>query len=171
MTLAPKIPLAAMASIGLGAAVAAARGPLAPAWLALTVFGVLAIALGKHASEAVLDGDTRDRTVRIACAGYLAGVAAGLAIAALREPRVLWVGLVGVALAYFHRASPVRLADRGLGEVAEAALYGPLVACGTFLVQRGTVTPFVVWLSLPLGLLAVGVVRETGLRVGALPRS
>jgi 1,4-dihydroxy-2-naphthoate octaprenyltransferase len=81
------------------------------------------------------------------------GVAAGLAIVLFRESGVVWLGLAGVFLAVSYHAPPLRLAYRGLGEVAVAIAYGPLVTCGTFLVQRHEVTAEVVALSLPLGLL------------------
>ena len=81
------------------------------------------------------------------------GSAIGLVIAAGREPAVLWLGLVGVGCAYFYQAPPLRLSYRGLGELTVALCYGPLIAAGTYLVQRGTVSLEVVLVSLPLGLL------------------
>jgi 1,4-dihydroxy-2-naphthoate octaprenyltransferase len=70
-----------------------------------------------------------------------------------RDPRVLWLGALGVACAFFYHAPPLRLAYRGWGELAVALCYGPLIAAGTFLVQRGTVDPRLALLSVPLGLL------------------
>jgi len=37
-----------------------------------------------------------------------------------------------------------------------ALCYGPLICCGTYLVQRGSVPPDVIALSIPLGLLIAG---------------
>ena len=96
---------------------------------------------------------TRRQTAAVAAVFYAGGIAAGLAVALLREPRVLGVGLAGVALAFFYHAPPLRLSYRGLGELAVAVAYGPLICCGTYLVQRGQVPTWVVLLSLPLGLL------------------
>jgi hypothetical protein len=48
---------------------------------------------------------------------------------------------LGVAFAYFCNEPPPRLSYRGLGEIAVGVCYGPLIACGTFLVQRGPPTP------------------------------
>ena len=96
---------------------------------------------------------TRGQTKAVAAAAYAVSVAAGLAIVAFREPRVLWLGVVGVACAFFYHAPPVKLSYRGLGELAVALCYGPLIAAGTYLVQRGSVSREVVWLSLPLGAL------------------
>ena len=176
----PKISLASMASMFLGAAAAARDGRLAWPWLAVTVLGIFAIEVAKNASGELFDwrsGNdqavaledrspfsggkrvlvdgllTPGQTAGIAVTSYALGVAAGLVIVWLRQPAVLWFGVAGLALAYFYHAPPFRLAYRGLGEMAVVTAYGPLIACGTYLVQRGTVAPYVFWLSLPLGLL------------------
>ena len=151
----------------LGAAAAARGGSLSPTWLVLTVFGIFAIEVAKNASGEIFDFDsgtdlsvapedrspfsggkrvlvdgllTRRQIAVIAGAGYGLGIAAGLLIAWLREPRVLIFGIVGVAAALFYQAPPLRLSYRGLGEVAVGFCYGPLIACGTYLVQRGGVS-------------------------------
>ena len=164
----------------LGACAAAHDGALAWGWLALTVAGVFGVEVGKNASGELVDFDsgtdlavaerdrtpfsggkrvlvdrllTRSQTKAVAATAYALAVAAGVAIAAYREPRVLWLGLVGVACAFFYHAPPVKLSYRGLGELAVALCYGPLIASGTYLVQRGSVSREVLWLSLPLGAL------------------
>lgn len=174
----PKISLASFASIFLGACSAAAAGPISPVWLALTFLGIFAIEVAKNASGEVFDLDadtgvavedrspfsggkrvlvdgllTREQVRVIALIGYLVGAGTGLAIVLTREVSVLWVGLVGMTCAYFYNASPVRLSYRGLGETTVALCYGPLIAAGTYLVQRGTLSIEAVAASVPLGLL------------------
>lgn len=176
----PKISLASAAGMLLGTAAAAMDGPLAPGWLALTVLGIFAVEVAKNASGEVFDWDsgtdlrvrpedrspfsggkrvlvdgllTRGQALGIAIGGYTVAVAAGLAIVIWRAPGALWLGVVGVLLAYFYHAPPFRLSYRGLGELAVAVAYGPLVTAGTYLVQRGVATAEVLLLSLPLGLL------------------
>lgn len=176
----PKISLASIASMLLGACAAAADGPLQSGWLALTVLGILAIETAKNASGEIFDFDsgadlaiaepdrtpfsggkrvlvdgllTRRQTMLISVVTYALGAAAGFAIVFFREPRILWIGLAGMACAYFYHAPPLKLSYRGLGEVAVALCYGPLIALGTFLVQRGRVNWELVWLALPFGLL------------------
>ncbi|MDR5684316.1 MAG: prenyltransferase [Armatimonadota bacterium] len=176
----PKISLASMASILLGAAAAARVGPIDWGWLSLTVGGVFAIEVAKNASGEIVDFDsgadlrvgvrdrspfsggkrvlvdgllTRRQTAAIAAASYLLGAGAGLWVAVAREPRVLWIGLVGVGLAYFYHGAPLRLSYRGLGEIAVGLAYGPLIASGTYLVQRQALDLHVALLSVPLGLL------------------
>jgi 1,4-dihydroxy-2-naphthoate octaprenyltransferase len=176
----PKITLASMASILLGAAAAVHVGADAWGWLVLVIVGIFALEWAKNASGEIYDfasgADqavaTADRspfsggkrvlvdgllTVRetwaIALAGYAICIGAGLAIALLREPAVLWFGLAGVALAFFYHAPPLRLSYRGWGEAAVFLAYGPLICAGTFLVMAREIAPWVVWLALPLGVL------------------
>jgi 1,4-dihydroxy-2-naphthoate octaprenyltransferase len=176
----PKISLASFASIFLGACAAAREGPLSWTWLAVTVLGIFSIEVAKNASGEIFDFDsgtdlaigqddrspfsggkrvlvewwlTRRQTAAVAAVGYLAGVLFGMAIVLFREPKVLALGILGVACAFFYHAPPVQLSYRGLGELAVAGCYGPLICCGTYLVQRGSVPPAIVALSLPLGVL------------------
>lgn len=175
----PKITLASVASMILGGAVAAAHGAIAWQWFALTVVGIFFIEAAKNASGEIFDWDsgadqglkndertpfsggkrvlvdglmTRRQCAVMAAVFYALGVGSGLAIVVWREPSVLWLGMVGVGLAYFYHAPPLSLSYRGLGEAAVALAYGPVIACGTYLVQRGTISVAVVLASLPLGL-------------------
>ena len=174
----PKITLASVSSMVLGAAIAAWQGPIAWGWLALTVLGVFFFEAAKNSSGEIFDWDsgadqalsvsertpfsggkrvlvdglmTRRQTAWMAAAFYTLGIAAGLAIVIGREPQVLWLGMLGAGLAFFYHAPPLKLSYRGLGEVAVALAYGPVIACGTYLVQRHGVSPEVLWASLPLG--------------------
>jgi 1,4-dihydroxy-2-naphthoate octaprenyltransferase len=176
----PKISLASLSSVALGALAAAAAGPLHAGWLAATVAAVLAIEIAKNASGEVFDGDsgtdravkpqdrtpfsggkrvlvdgllTRGQTGAIATVSYLAGIFLGLAIAWLRAPEVLWLGLVGVGCAYFYHAPPAQLSYRGLGEIAVAVCYGPLICAGTYVVQRQQLDATPLYASIPLGIL------------------
>jgi 1,4-dihydroxy-2-naphthoate octaprenyltransferase len=165
-----------------GAAAAAHHGPIAWGWLALTVLGIFAVEAAKNASGEIFDWDsgadqgitaderspfsggkrvivdgllTRGQTALVAAAFYAVAIAVGLAVVLAREPRVVWLGAAGVGLAFFYHAPPLRLAYRGLGELAVALAYGPVIAAGTYLVQRQTIGADVLLASLPLGL-AIG---------------
>lgn len=178
----PKITLASVASMLVGAAAAAWQGPIAWGWLALTVFGIFCVEAAKNASGEIFDWDsgadegvrederspfsggkrvivdglmTRTETAVVAGIFYVEAIAAGLGIAIVREPGVLWLGMIGVGLAFFYHAPPLRLAYRGLGELAVALAYGPVIAAGTYLVQRHTIDAPVLIASVPIAL-AIG---------------
>jgi 1,4-dihydroxy-2-naphthoate polyprenyltransferase len=176
----PKISLASMASILIGACAAAAAGPIQWSWLALTVFGIFAIEVAKNASGEIFDFDsgadlavakkdrspfsggkrvlvdgllTRTQTLVISAGGYVVGVATGIIIAIWKEPLVFWIGVAGVFAAFFYQAPPLKFSYRGFGELMVALCYGPLICIGTYLVQRGEITAEPVRASIPLGLL------------------
>ena len=176
----PKISLASFAGIFLGACMAAAEHDLAWGWLALTVLGVFCVEVAKNASGEVVDFDsgtdlaiadserspfsggkrvlvdsllTRSQTWAIAAVFFLAAIMIGLVIVTLRDSRVLALGALGVGLAWYYHGGIIRLSYRGLGELAVALAYGPLVVCGTYLVQTGSVTAALLHTSMALGLL------------------
>ena len=176
----PKISLASFAAMFLGACAAARDGALSFWWLALTVLGIFFVEVAKNASGEIFDFDsgtdraiapedrspysggkrvlidgllTREQTIKISTISYLLAIVIGLVIVRYREPRVFWLGVAGVALAFFYHAPPLKLSYRGFGELAVGISYGPLITAGTFLVQRGTVTLEVILASVVLGLL------------------
>ena len=176
----PKISLASLASIFLGACAAAYSGPLSTSWLVVTLFGVFCVEVAKNASGEIYDFQsgtdlliapedrtpfsggkrvlvdgllTKRQTVTIACLAYGSGILLGLIIVVLRNPDVLWLGVFGTAAAFFYHAPPLRLSYRGMGEFTVGLCYGPLICSGTFLVQTGHLHREVVWVSVPLGIL------------------
>ncbi|KAB2895831.1 MAG: prenyltransferase [Kofleriaceae bacterium] len=178
----PKITLASVASMIVGATAAAHDGPIAWGWLALTVAGIFCVEAAKNASGEVFDWDsgadqgltddertpfsggkrvlvdglmTRRQTAVVAAIAYLLAAVAGVVIVLWREPDVLWLGFAGALLAFGYHAPPLKLSYRGLGELAVALTYGPIIAAGTYLVQRGHVSGALVAASIPLGL-AIG---------------
>ncbi len=178
----PKITLASVASMVLGAALAIhdarSLGEIRWAALALSFVGIFCLEAAKNASGELVDWDSgtdvrvteEDRSPfsggkRVLVDGLwtraqtavVAAVFYALTLGiglhlAAREPRVLALGFAGGALAFFYHAPPVRLSYRGLGELAVFVCYGPLTLAGTYLVARGELTPRAFLLSIPLGL-------------------
>src|SRR3990170_145663 len=70
---------------------------------------------------------------------------------------LLWIGLIGVFVAFFYVAPPVRLANRGVGELFVGLSFGPLVVMGTYYVmtQRLDWGPF--FLAMSMGLLVAAI--------------
>jgi len=172
--------MASISAMFLGACAAAAQGQIDWRWLLVSVIGILSLEAAKNASGEIFDYNsgtdlaiteedrspfsggkrvivdglmTRQQTFLAATIFYLLGISAGLVIVIMHEPRVLAIGFAGVFLAFFYNAPPVNLSYRGFGEIAVAAVYGPLICCGTYLVLRRDfgIVPFL--LSIPLGIL------------------
>ncbi|MFQ5920196.1 MAG: prenyltransferase [Thermoplasmata archaeon] len=95
---------------------------------------------------------------------FLAGIAVGLVIFGLlggfatSAGQLLFViGVIGAGSVYSYVGPPLKLANRGLGEFFVGLAFGPLVVVGAFLVQTGTVTLGVIFLSLSMGLLVAAI--------------
>jgi 1,4-dihydroxy-2-naphthoate octaprenyltransferase len=90
----------------------------------------------------------------VAAVLYSVAVATGLLLLALRPSwALLWIGLAGVIVAYSYTGPPLKLVYRGLGEIAVAVGFGPIMLLGAYVVQIGQMAwePFVA--SLPVAIL------------------
>lgn len=83
--------------------------------------------------------------------------AIGVYLWSLRGPGVLVLMLLGGLFGYFYTGEPVRLAHRGVGEIAIGLSFGPLLVAGAYLVQAGAVSPGAIVASVPIGLLITAV--------------
>jgi 1,4-dihydroxy-2-naphthoate polyprenyltransferase len=90
----------------------------------------------------------------ISAAFYLAGIGIGLYLAVRTDfwP-LLWLGLIGVAISVFYTAPPFRLVHRGVGELAVALGFGPIMLLGAYFVQAEQFTFEAVYISLPVAIL------------------
>lgn len=176
----PKISLTSVASVAIGAAVAASESMFSLPWLIVLLLAFFAIEVAKNAWGEVFDYDsgtdlavapedrtafsggkrvmvdnllTRGQTWAMAAGFTLAGLLAGIAIVFFREPMAFWIGLVGFVLGWSYHGPPLRLAYRGLGELDVVICYGPLIALSTYLVLAHDFSREVFWLSIPLGLI------------------
>jgi 1,4-dihydroxy-2-naphthoate octaprenyltransferase len=86
---------------------------------------------------------------------YVAAAAVGLLLLAMRgSTALLVIGVVGFVVGLGYTAPPLKLVYRGLGEIAVAIGFGPLMLLGAYVVQtRGALSwePFVA--SIPIALL------------------
>ena len=91
----------------------------------------------------------------IAAGFYIAAAVIGLILLALRPSAALLViGVVGIVVSLAYTAPPLKLVYRGLGEIAVAVGFGPLMLLGAYVVQTGgTVTTQALIASLPIALL------------------
>jgi len=72
---------------------------------------------------------------------------------ALPGHTILIIGLVGVLLAYFYSAAPVRIGYTGWGELVCGLGFGPMMVLGSYYVQTGKLAWQPLWASLPVGIL------------------
>jgi 1,4-dihydroxy-2-naphthoate octaprenyltransferase len=89
---------------------------------------------------------------------YLAGIGIGLYLAARTDFWPLFVlGAVGVTISIIYTAPPFRLVHRGVGELAVALGFGPIMVLGAYFVQAQRYSFEAGYLSIPVALLIAGV--------------
>ena len=164
----------------LGIAIAARQGAFDLVTAVLTVVGAAFVQLGLNVANDVFDtvqgaddanvtptqfsGGSRviqyglvslRQMAGLATLFYLAAALIGLLLLALRgSPALLAIGVIGFIVSIGYTAPPLKLVYRGLGEIAVAIGFGPLMLLGAYVVQtRGALSwePFVA--SLPIALL------------------
>lgn len=86
-----------------------------------------------------------------------AGSLIGLYLVTLVGLPLLWLGILGVAVAYSYVGPPLRLAHHGVGEIAVALEFGPVTLLGTYFVLTRSFDAPAVVLSISLGLLVGGI--------------
>jgi 1,4-dihydroxy-2-naphthoate octaprenyltransferase len=166
----------------LGTAVAWKDGFLNPGLFLLTLLGAMLFHLGTNvindyydhtsgADEANLTptpfaGGSRliqrglldpGSTRRLAWSLYLGGMGIGVVLVLLRGWELIIFGLVGFLLGLLYTAPPVRLAHRGMGELAVGLGFGPVVVTGTYWVQAQAWSWGALAASLPVGLFIAAV--------------
>lgn len=109
-------------------------------------------------SRVIQRGLMEARTMlRMAATFYAVGIAIGLFLVAQRGTEVLWLGIAGFLLGFLYTAPPVRLAHRGVGELAVAVGFGPLIVLGTHFVQTQQWSLEALLASLPVAFLIAAV--------------
>jgi len=95
------------------------------------------------------------RMAGLAAGFYLAAGAIGILLLVLRgSPALLAIGVVGFIVGLGYTAPPLKFVYRGLGELAVAVGFGPLMLLGAYVVQTGGVLTWEpVIASLPIALL------------------
>jgi 1,4-dihydroxy-2-naphthoate octaprenyltransferase len=171
---------ATIVPVVLGVAIAASEGAFDLLTAFLTVVGACCVQLGLNVANDYFDtvqgaddlnvtptkfsgGSrviqyglvSRRRVATIAAGFYLAAAAIGLLLLALRPSTALLViGVAGIIVSLAYTAPPLKLVYRGLGEVAVAVGFGPLMLLGAYVVQTGGVISTAAFVaSLPIALL------------------
>ncbi len=178
----PQSFVASLVGVALGTAIAWRRaGTFDAAGLALTAIGVVFLHAATNMSNDSIDfkrgvdnlpphlvspftGGARvlpDAAVsfeahrRAWMAFFEAGGLIGLLLAFTRPNGwiVLVLGGIGGAIGIFYTLPPLALQYHGIGEIAVAVIFGPIVVLGSYAVQTGAVAWEPILASIPLGLL------------------
>jgi 1,4-dihydroxy-2-naphthoate octaprenyltransferase len=171
---------ATIVPVVLGITIAAAHGAFDLVTAVLTVIGASFAQLGLNVANDVFDsmqgaddanvtptrysGGSRviqyglvsfRRMAATAAVFYVAAATIGIILLALRgSPALLAIGVIGLIVSLAYTAPPLKLVYRGLGEIAVAVGFGPLMLLGAYVVQTGGALswePVVV--SIPIALL------------------
>jgi 1,4-dihydroxy-2-naphthoate octaprenyltransferase len=95
---------------------------------------------------------------------YAIAAIIGLALLALKGAGLLWFILVGAIASFFYTAGPIKYKYIALGELSVFLMWGPVIVGGTYFVQRGSLNPDAVLISVPFGLLVALVLLANNLR-------
>ena len=171
--------------VAVGTAVAAAEGvALSPLGAGLALLVALALQVAVNFANDLFDGlagiDTEERVGprRVVAAGLVTplamkralavtlGVAAvaGLALALLVDPWLLLIGAVAIVATLGYSGGRRPYASRALGELSVFVFFGLVATVGSAYVQSGRVSALAIAASLPVGLLAVGLLMINNVR-------
>lgn len=85
---------------------------------------------------------------------YAGAIAIGLVLLAIRPSwELLAIGIAGVAIGLAYTAPPLKLVYRGLGEIAVAVGFGPVMLLGAYVAQTGHLAWEPLVASLPVAIL------------------
>jgi 1,4-dihydroxy-2-naphthoate octaprenyltransferase len=113
----------------------------------------------------VASGLAPPRAVAVAAIVMVAvAVVAGLVLAFLTTPWLIVAGAASVFGLVLYSGGPRPYASSGLGEISVFAFFGLVATCGTAYVQQDRIDASVLWLAVPVGLLACALLMANNLR-------
>jgi 1,4-dihydroxy-2-naphthoate octaprenyltransferase len=107
-------------------------------------------------SRMVLDGFVQPKlALAVSIAFAVLGSAIGIYLNAVSSGNVvLFIGVTALILIYGYNGFPLRLVNKGLGEIAIFIAWGPLVVLGSYYVQTQGISSFWPWIvAIPSGVL------------------
>ncbi len=109
-------------------------------------------------SRVIQRGLVPARLIRLAAVACFGGALAIALLVALRRGWLIPIlTILGIGLSLAYSSPPAWLSGRGLGELAVAFCFGPLLGEGTALVLTGSLSSPVFWATVPLGLLVAAI--------------
>jgi 1,4-dihydroxy-2-naphthoate octaprenyltransferase len=101
------------------------------------------------------------RAMWLAFAGALM---AGVYLTSVAGWPVMALGLLSIAAAYLYTGGPKPYGYLGLGDLSVFLFFGFGAVAGTYFVQAQSVSPLVLWASVPIGALATAILVVNNLR-------
>ncbi|MEA2646934.1 MAG: 1,4-dihydroxy-2-naphthoate polyprenyltransferase [Chloroflexota bacterium] len=169
---------ATLVPVAVGVAAAAYERAFSPWLAALTLLGAVLVHLGLNVANDVFDaisgadeanvnptmfsGGSRviqygvvslRQMVALSATFYALAAAIGVVLVLLTGTGLLWLGVAGILVSFFYTAPPLKLVHRGLGELAVAAGFGPIMVLGAYHVQTGHYGLRPLVLSIPVALM------------------
>jgi 1,4-dihydroxy-2-naphthoate polyprenyltransferase len=94
----------------------------------------------------------------------LVAAVAGLVLSVMTTPWLIAVGAASVLGLLLYSGGPRPYASSGLGEISVFAFFGLVATAGTAYVQQDRIDASVLWLAVPVGLLACALLMANNLR-------
>lgn len=180
----PRTLPAAAAPIIVGAALALGDGVFRFGPVLAALIGALLIQIGTNMANDVFDyqkgSDTSERTgpLRVTQAGLLTpkevlwGMAlvfvlaflVGIYLILIGGWPILLIGILSIISGIAYTGGPYPLGYNGLGDIFVFIFFGPIAVCGTYYVQALSLHWMVAIASIPIGLLATGILVVNNLR-------
>ncbi len=174
-------------SVGVGGALAALDGAFDPGLFLVTLVGAVAVHAATNLINDYFDyksgvdrpgapttlyrphplvqGLISPRGVLSVSLGlYAIAALVGLYLVSVVGLGLLWFILVGAIASFFYTAGPIKYKYIALGELSVFLMWGPLMVGGTYFVQRSSLSPEAILISLPFGLLVALVLLANNLR-------
>ncbi len=160
----PKISITSVASMAIGASMAAGHPDFSWPWLLVLGLAMFCMEVAKNAWGDVFDYDSgtdlavapedrtdfsggkrvmvdgllsRQQTWAVAAIFSLGGLILGALMVFLREPSLFWLGSLALFLGWSYHGPPLQFAYRGLGELDVVIIYGPMIALATYALMSG----------------------------------
>ncbi len=179
----PRTLAAAVVPVLVGSALAFADGAFAPAAAAAALLGAVLIQIGTNFANDYFDarrGADTERTgpLRVTQAGLVTAsqiraaialafglaVLCGIYLVAAGGWPILLIGCLSILAGLAYTGGPYPLGYHGLGDLFVFVFFGIVAVAGTYYVQALRVTPLVLVLSVPIGLLSVAILTVNNLR-------
>jgi 1,4-dihydroxy-2-naphthoate octaprenyltransferase len=98
--------------------------------------------------------------LKISVAALMAAAGIGLFLQFFLKtgPYTILLGALGLFGGFFYSTKPVRLVDRGIGELVIGFCYGWLPIASAYYIQTGYIHQIIYWVSVPIGMTIFNVI-------------